>query len=88
MNIPKPKANFGDVVLVHNYRRKTADGKKIFETGKITGLEYRHRFNGKFAWSYEVVLERKSAISTTVFGRQIGGNTIRLYVGNDGIKKG
>lgn len=43
ITIPKPKANFGDEVLVYNYRRKLANGQKIFEKGKVTGLEYRYK---------------------------------------------
>ena len=84
INIPAPKAKFGELVWVLNYRIHRKDEKQIWETGKICGLRYENQFGGKFSWSYDVRLERiaKSGHSPTVYvdGKQIkkykkGGNS-------------
>lgn len=87
ITIPAPKVNVREMVLVHNYRKKPRDGKPVFERGEVCGLKYEHTFGGKFEWKYEVVLARKSDVYTNIFGHELGGNTIRLYVSDEGIKK-
>ena len=80
MNIPDPIANFGDTVLVHNYRRKEKAGSRIrtrwMERGRVVGLRHENNF-GFFSWKYDVLLDRKSRAS----------HPIRLYVSDDGIEK-
>lgn len=76
MEIPDPKANYKDKVLVHNYRSKPKDGVEIWEEGEVKGLSYQNYF-GKFSWQYEILLDRHS----------LKGNVIWLYVSDDQIKK-
>ena len=71
MKIPNPIANYGDVVMVVNYRSKY----EPWEEGVVKRLSYENSF-GDFSWSYNVLLSRRSK----------AGNPIWLYVGNKRIK--
>ena len=59
MNIPDPAANFGDTVVVHNYRSRKKDGSVIMEEGVVKSLRYENNF-GFFTWKYDVLLNRRS----------------------------
>jgi hypothetical protein len=76
MNIPDPAVNYGDSVMVHNYRSKRKDGLKLWEEGVVRGLSYRNDL-GEFSWYYEVMLVRRSNKNKVMW----------LYVGDDEIKK-
>lgn len=71
MRIPNPVARHNERVCVWNYRKKYGD----WEFGYIECLRYENRF-GDFAWTYDVVLDRRSP----------SGNPIRLYVGAGDIR--
>ena len=55
MEIPNPKANKDDIVLVENYRCKPP---KI-EPGRVVALGYKNRL-GFFRWSYEVSISKRN----------------------------
>ena len=82
IKIPAPKANFGDRVWIHNYRRKSG---VFWEIGVIESLEYKYSFGGEFKWVYGVRLDRLSTKYGGYSGERFGGNIIRLYVDNDKI---
>lgn len=72
INIPAPIANFGDLVMVYNYRHDHG-----WEEGKVADLVYKNSFGGKFSWSYSV---RTTRIAKSGYG-------VTLYVGDENIKK-
>ncbi len=73
IEIPRPKAAYGEVVQVLNYRCRPAQ----WEEGVVWSLEYRAIHGPGFSWSYTVYTTRRA-----------GGafNPIRLSVGDDGIR--
>lgn len=73
LQIPAPRANYGDAVIVKNYRRRPP----VWERGSVAGLAWKNAF-GDFAWQYDVVVER-----------QVEGQTrgLRLFVGDEGIER-
>jgi hypothetical protein len=70
--IPAPIANFGDTVLVYNYRHDHG-----WEEGIVSGLEYKNCFGGRFSWTYSVRTVRVSS----------SGRGVVLYVGDDKIRR-
>lgn len=70
MQIPDPKANRDDHVLVENYRKKPPE----WELGRVHSLKYENRF-GSFDWCYEVILDRRGA-----------KGLLRMYVGDHDLK--
>lgn len=69
--IPVPVAEFGERVLVYNYRKRSHQ----WETGVVTSLWYSRRY-GAFSWRYEVATERKTK----------SGHHLRLVVPGEYIK--
>ena len=90
MNIPDPKANYGDTVWVHNYRSKPKDGSQVWEEGEVKYLEYGNSY-GSFSWSYEIRLNRQTHSGNPIFlhvgNDKISSNPIFLHVGNDKISR-
>ncbi len=71
ISIPKPKVNPNEKVLVKNYRRKD-----VWELAIVTSLSYSYNW-GSWYWKYDVTLLRTAK----------SGYPLRLYVGDDKIKK-
>lgn len=86
ITVPQPKFFPQQNVLVFNYRRKSkANPQGVWERGRITkaechvsGTQDGKRFYAN--WHYQVILERKTPITKTWGGREIGGNTLWLHV--------
>lgn len=53
MKIPNPKANYGDTVLVLNYRCNPPK----WEQGELRTLAYKNGY-GEFYWHYDVFINR------------------------------
>lgn len=73
MNIPDPRAQYGERVSVLNYRKRDT----TWELGEVCGLEYVNPFGGGFRWRYTVRLDRHAD----------SGAVIRLCVGDDRIAR-
>lgn len=72
MNIPNPIANYGEHVLVLNYRCRP---NVVWEEGIIQGLSFKNN-SGDFWWSYDITLVRRNP----------KGNAIWLRCDTKGIK--
>ena len=73
INIPKPKGNQGEKVMVKNYRRKN-----IWQKGIITSLEYRNSW-GNFSWSYDVVVEGRKGQRVRIYVADDGIMSLKEY---------
>lgn len=71
ITIPAPIVNFGDRVMVYNYRHDSG-----WEEGIVEHLRYENAW-GKWSWSYDIKTVR---LAKSGFG-------VRLYVGDDKVKK-
>jgi hypothetical protein len=52
MNIPNPKATYGQKVKALNYRFKPSQ----WIEGECRGVQYMSGFGGKFYWQYDVYI--------------------------------
>ena len=78
MNIPQPKATFGDKVLVKSY----CPEDKHFESGKVLDAEYHVHNDGTGGWHYRVQLDRKTK-SKIWSGIEYGDNSLFLFVSDN-----
>ncbi len=76
------KAMEGDRVMVRNYRKPSGE----WEPGTVTCVELTIYKDGRCFDTYDVVLDRKSAIRNH-WGRQLGGKTLHLYVSAKDIER-
>lgn len=88
--VPTPKVLPGQKVQAYNYR-----GKGKWEYGQCTHAEYSiswHKRQGSITepdaghWLYTIILDRQTPIKKDYFGRDTGGNFIRLYVSDDHVE--
>jgi len=77
MKIPNPVANYGELVLVNNYRARPKNGSRVWEEGTVAGLRYETSYGGDFCWKYDIRLKRKTP----------SGRPLFLYVTDRGVKK-
>ena len=67
MTIPLPKAVYGEIVNVLNYRCKPPR----WEEGTVTMVQYVAQFSGEFSWSYQVAIDRP--VVERAYRRSTGG---------------
>jgi len=75
INIKQPKVFPKERVLVRNYRCKRKDGREVWEEGTVDKIEWS-MWNIIGGWSYDIRVERGDS-----------HQSIRLYVGDDGVKR-
>jgi len=53
ITISKPKAKYGDTVLVLNYRKTP----KVWQEGEVRGVAYKSGFGERFSWVYDIYID-------------------------------